>query len=245
MKRITAILTLMLAVCAGAYAQNEVTEEAEAIEEYNKIMDIIEDASKAQEIASAEFPYSKVLYATDQDLKAQRFKYNAYHNSWTLSRNNGWNVVASILSDVYTPVKEDYIISIQNGEGGQRSSIQVTFFDPEIYHTILAFANEKGSDYAEGKFGKGTRYTFNYAGYKLTLEYTFEEVKVTRTTTGSNSDNRISTSRSTTDDFSYDKYVYTISTGVPAESDYLKEKAAKNARREEKGKKARSSEAFL
>lgn len=237
MKKLIVISAALLLAASASFAQN--------IEEFNEIMDIIEDASAAQEIASLEFPYSKVLYAKDSDLKAQRFKFNAYQNSWTLSRNNGWNVVASILTDIYTPVKEDYIICVQNGEDGQRASVQVTFFDPEIYQTILDFAHDNGADYRETSFGKGIRYSYSFGGYSFSLEYSLEEVKITRTTTGSSENSRISTSRSATEDYSYDKYVYTISTGIPASSDYLRDQALKAAKRQAKGKKSRSSDAFL
>lgn len=223
-------------VAASAFAQTE---------NYNAIMDVTENASLVEEDASVEFPYSKVLKAQDSDLKAQRFKFDSYRNCWNLTHSNGWGVVASIITDVNTPVKTDYRILVQNGEGGRRSFVQVTFFDPAIYETIISFGRENSSDFSEIKKGKGTLYKFSYAGYAFTLEYSFEEVKVTRTATGNSDDHKYSTSRSSTEDYSYDKYVYTISTGVPEVSDYLKDQALKDAKRAAKGKKARSSESFL
>lgn len=235
MKRIIVLAAMLLAAVA-AYGQSE---------EITRILEVTDEASLVEQDASVEFPYSKVLKAKDSDLKAQRFKFDSYRNCWTLNHSDGWNVVANILTDVNTPAKSDYRILVQNGEGGERAFVQVTFFDPDIYHTIIAFGTENSSDFAESKFGKGTRYTFTYAGFAFTLEYSFEEVKITRTTTGSSEDRKVSTSHSSTEDYSYDKYVYTISTGVPAASDYLKDQALKDAKRAAKGKKARSSEAFL
>lgn len=236
MNRIAVVSAVMLMMSVSVHAQSDV---------YTTIMDVTEQAVLVEQDASAEFPYSKVLFATDSDLKAQRFKLDSYRNCWNLTHTNGWGVVASILTDVNTPVTSDYRILVQNGEGGGRSFVQVTFFDPEIYHTIINFGKENSTDFDENKVGKGARYKFTYAGYSFTLEYSIEEVKVTRTTTGSSDNSKVSTSRSSTEDYSYDKYVYTISTGVPAESDYLKDKALRDAKRAAKGKKARSSETFL
>ena len=114
------IVSSLLFAAVTAFAQSN---------DYNTIMDITDDASLVQENASVEFPYSKVLNATDSDLLAQRFRNDTYHNCWILTHSNGWGVVASILSDVNTPVKTDYKIRVQNGEGGKRSSVEVTFFD--------------------------------------------------------------------------------------------------------------------
>lgn len=230
------IVSSLLFAAVTAFAQSN---------DYNTIMDITDDASLVQENASVEFPYSKVLNATDSDLLAQRFRNDTYHNCWILTHSNGWGVVASILSDVNTPVKTDYKIRVQNGEGGKRSSVEVTFFDPEIYQAIITFGQENASDFTEIKKGKGALYKYTYAGYAFTLEYSYEEVKVTRAVTGSSENRKYSTSHATTEDYSYDKYVYTINTGVPAESDYLREQAAKDAKRAAKGKKSRSSEAFM
>lgn len=235
MRRLS-IVAVMLFVSAVSFAQSE---------EYNKIMDVTEDASLVQDESSVEFPYSKVLNASDNDLKAQRFKYDAYHNSWTLSHTNGWNAVASAIADINTPSKKDYKIVVQNGKDGQRSSVLVVFYDSEIYHTIQNFGKTNGANYDEDKVGKGSRYSFEYAGMVFTLEYSFEEVKVTHTTTGTTNDHRVAGSHSSTSDYSYDKYVYTVSTGVPADSDYLRDQALKDAKRQLKGKKARSAASFL
>lgn len=235
MKRLFVIAAMLLAA---------VTARAQS-EEVNRILDITDDASLVKQDASVEFPYSKVLNALDSDLKAQRFKFDSYRNCWNLTHSNGWNVAANILTDVNTPARSDYRILVQNGEGGERAFVQVTFFDPDIYHSIIAFGKENSSDFAESKYGKGTRYNYTFGGYAFTLEYSFEEVKVTHTTTGSSETGRVSTSHSSTEDYSYDKYVYTISTGIPASSDYLKDQAARDAKRAAKSKKARSSEAFL
>lgn len=230
------IVAAMLLISAVSFAQSE---------EYNKIMDVTEDASLVQDDSSVEFPYSKVLNASDNDLVAQRFKYDQYHNSWTLSHTNGWNAVAGAIADVHTPSKKDYKIVVQNGRDGQRSSVQVIFYDSEIYHTIQNFGKTNGANYDEDKVGKGSRYTFEYAGMAFTLEYSYEEVKVTHTTTGTTNNHRAAASHSATNDYSYDKYVYTVTTGVPADSDYLRDQALKDAKRKAKGKKARSAESFM
>lgn len=232
----TLIVSALLLIAASAFAQTEI---------YQEIMDVTDQAALVEEDASVEFPYSKVLNALDSDLKAQRFKFDSYRNCWNLTHSNGWGIVASILTDVNTPVKTDYRILVQNGEEGQRSYVQVTFFDPAIYETIISFGRENSPDFSEIKKGKGTLYKFTYEGYAFSLEYSLEEVKVTRTTTGNSDDQKYSTSRSYTEDYSYDKYVYTISTGVPESSDYLKDQALRDAKRAAKGKKARSSESFL
>ena len=196
-------------------------------------------------MTAQDFPYKKVLDASKEDLSAQKFKYNKNQNQMSLSFVNGWGVVASALSDMDIPAKNDYTITVQYGQGDEKAWVEVVFYDSDIYHKILTYAVDNTTDLLETKDGNGTRHQFSSQGYNFQLQYRRVEQKSTSTVTGSSDDHKVSTSRSSTEDYSYDKYVYTISTDVEPWSPYLDKQAEKAGKREAKGKKATSSESFM
>ena len=232
---------IALTVCAfvlGAMALNA-QNNPEQIEKVSN------NAELVAKDAYVEFPYSKVMFATKSQLKAQKFKYDEYKNQMKLTHYNGLNVVASILSDIMTPAKEDYEILVQYGADDAISSIQVTFFDKDIYEHILRFADDKECTVKEISSGKGKKYTFKYGGYDFALSYKFKNVQHADTFTGTNDKGNRAYSSTSTQDFSYDQYTYVVETGVEPVSDYLRSKAGRKAKREASGKKAQSSADFL
>lgn len=192
-----------------------------------------------------EFPYSKIINATPAQLEEQGFLYYKNSNSYTIDREKGISVLASIAVGTTMHDKQDYHIDVQMGENSEKASVTVTFYDKDIYETILKFAAENGENVMDYNTGKGERKSFTALGYFFTIERKVIEVKDTETVTGTNKQGNVSTSKSTTKDRSYDSFIYTINTGVQPASPKIDKQNAKEARRQAKGKKSGSSEAFL
>ena len=235
MKRIALTLCAFVLGAMAMNAQNTV-EQIEAI---------ANDAESVAKDAYLEFPYSKVMFATKSQLKAQKFKYDEYKNQMKLNHINGLNAVLSVMSDIMTPAENDYSICVQYGEGDAISALQVVFYDKDIFEHILLFAGDKECNVKEVVTGKGRTYTFTYGGYSFSLAFTHEVMEHSNTYSTANSQGNRAYSSTSTYDYSYDQYVYTVSTGIEAQSEYLTTKANRKAKRAANGKKAQSSADFL
>ncbi len=191
--------------------------------------------------AQNDFPYSKLLNYSATDFKEAKFRYNSYYNNWTLTKSNGMNVVGNVLSALadqaadIRPAEGDYQIIVQMGEGNAIANIQVLFYQTSTYHDILTFMADKGENNLETNSGNITKHQFNYGGYSFSVVRTLIEIKTTSTNTYA---------AAKTKDNSYNEYIYTIYTGVRAESEYLKKQAAKQQKRDDKGKKQNNVDNF-
>ncbi|MBP5371986.1 MAG: hypothetical protein J6Y55_08720 [Bacteroidales bacterium] len=191
--------------------------------------------------AQNDFPYSKLLNYSATDFKEAKFRYNSYYNNWTLTKSNGMNVVGNVLSALadqaadIRPAEGDYQIFVQMGEGNAIANIQVLFYQTSTYHDILTFMADKGENNLETNSGNITKHQFNYGGYSFSVVRTLIEIKTTSTNTYA---------AAKTKDNSYNEYIYTIYTGVRAESEYLKKQAAKQQKRDDKGKKQNNVDNF-
>lgn len=195
--------------------------------------------AKAQEETieqDTSFPYGKMLKMTEAELTEANFKYNDDKNQWVLRKLNGLNQASAALSllggraDNYVPHVNDYQVIIQRGITGV-SYIEVTFYDAEIYHKILTFANDRGSDLLESKTSKTSKLQFNYDGFSfsLTSAFTSQGAVVSGNRTLS------------TKDESYDAYAFTIYTDIESASLWLEREAKKQEKRDATGKKKQSA----
>lgn len=188
--------------------------------------------------AQEEMPYAKLLTMDKEALTAEKFKYDDYRNQYVLRKGNGWNDVANVLSAVngatadIRPHPDDYMVVIQNGADGCAAWVDVLFYKDDTYHRLLTWAKDNGADLVETSSGKTVKHQFNYGGYSVELSLTTNGVQaVTQRTT-------MATAK--TVDESYNTYHYVIYTPNPAASDYLTKMAAKQAKRDAKGKKKQS-----
>lgn len=184
----------------------------------------------------SKFPYEKILKMTDDQLLEAKFKYNDDKNQYILSKKNGLNQTAAILGALngsaanYVPDVNDYQVTVQKGLDGV-AWIEVTFYDSKIYHEILTFANDQGSNVLETSSGKINKTQFNYGNFAFTATST--AVGQSATSAGGG--------RVSTKDQSYDTYNFTIFTGVEPYSKWLIKEAEKQEKRDAKGKKKQSA----
>ncbi len=180
------------------------------------------------------FPYSKLLNYSATDFKEAKFNYDSYSNQWTLTKKNGWNVAGNILSALadesadIRPADNDYTITAQMGTNNQIAWLRVVFYQSSTYHDILTFAADQGENNLETSSGNMTKNQFNYGDFSFVIVRYLKEIKTTSTNTYA---------AAKTKDESYNQYIYVIYTGVEAESEALKKKAEKQAKRDAKGKK--------
>lgn len=188
-----------------------------------------------------DFPYGKLLNYKNTDFKNAKFTYNSYYNQWSLVKRNGWQVAGNIISALVDesadvrPAENDYQIIAQMGKNEQIAWLKVVFYQNSTYHDILTFAADKGSNNLETNSGSLTKTQFDYEAFSFSIVRNLKEVKTTSTNTYA---------AAKTKDESYNEYVYTIYTGVQAESQYLDKQAAKQQKRDEKGKKQNNVDNF-
>lgn len=191
----------------------------------------------ALSVSAQDFPYAKMLTMTPKELKEKKFKYDENRNQWVLKKSNGWQTASIVLSALngatadIRPDKDDYMVVIQRGEGGV-ASIDVTFYDDDIWHDLLTFTHDNGQNLLETNSGKITKYQFEYDLYSFVLQ--MESILITSTT------GRTTSALVKTKDESFNAYHFIILTGIEPSSPYLTKEAAKQQRREEKGRKKQS-----
>lgn len=187
----------------------------------------------AQEDGETSFPYGKMLKMSPDELLAAKFKYNDNKNQYVLTKLNGLNQTASILGALagtpqnYVPHVNDYTVLIQGGETGY-SFIQVTFYDSNVYDKVFEFATTSGQDLAETGSGN------------LKFYYNDYEFELTRRMVGQSA-SAAKGNRAISQDQSYTVYNFVIYTGIPPYSTWHIKQAAKELKREAKGRKKQSA----
>lgn len=196
----------------------------------------------AQDEPSTEnkFPYEKLLKMTDEELESAKFKYDKNKNQWVLVKLNGLNQTAAVLGALagsasnYVPHPNDYSIVVQKGLDGI-SSIEILFYNQDIYHDIVVFANDHGWDLIKTSSGKLTKKQFNYGDYSFVLNRT--GVVQSSFVAGRGS------LRSR--DQSYEVFSFIIFTGLEPHSKWHTKEASKKAKRDAKGKKKERVDEFM
>lgn len=183
--------------------------------------------------SQVEFPYSKLLHMTTEQLREAKFKYDEDRNQHVLRKTHGLQVTSNVLSALagtdadIRPDKRDYQVVIQYGDEGI-AYVEVLFYADESYHDLLTFANDKGENLLETNSGKMDKIQFDYDRYSFVLSRELREVKMTTDRTAD---------KSKTIDESYNVYRYVIQTGKSASSPWLTRKALKQEKRDARGKK--------
>ena len=184
-------------------------------------------------------PYSKYFNFSEEDFKANNFKYDDYTNIWSLNKVSGLNTTLNILaiiadaSEEIRPSKKDYSIIVQMGKENQKSYVKAIFYDDEVYHKILTFMSDNGQNLLETTSGKLIKTQAFYGDYNIELE--MEQHLISRTSARTADRKTVKNV-----DESYNKYEFTIFSEVEPWSQKIEKKAAKQAKRDAKGKKKQS-----
>ena len=188
-------------------------------------------AANAQDV-----PYSKYLGYSKKEFKENKFKFDDYTNTWSLRKSNGLRVTVNVLAIIadaqedVRPAKDDYTIMIQMGKDGEASSVRVVFYNDETYHKLLTFLKDNGANFLETSSGKLVKHQANHGSYALELN--MEQHNISRTSARTIDHKTVKNV-----DESYNEYEFMILTAVEPWSEYMEEQAAKQARRDAKGKK--------
>ena len=187
-------------------------------------------------VHAQEVPYSKYLQFDKKEFKDNHFKYDDETNTWALRKVNGWHTTFNVLAIIADAIEEirpgrnDYSIVIQMGKEQKASYVKVVCYNDETYHKLLTFMKDHGQNMVETSSGKLIKHQANYGDYALELN--MEQHQKSRT-----SARTIDPKTVKNVDESYNEYEFTIRTEVEPWSEYLEKKAAKKAKREEKGRK--------
>lgn len=190
-----------------------------------------------------DFPYSKILNYTKADFMKNNFKYDAKNNCYYLHKSEGLQTTLNVLSIIagstadIRPGEKDYTIIAQLGEEDQIAYVHIEFYQDNTYHRLLTFAKGYGQNIIETSSGKLTRHQFDFNGYEMVLS--MDQHKITTTST------RTSYEAAKSYDESYNEYNFIIDTGVKPTSMKLSKIAAKEAKRDAKGKKKRDVEDLM
>lgn len=194
--------------------------------------------------AQVELPYSKYLNFSEQEFKENYFKYDDDANAWSLRKSNGLNTTLNVLAIIadaqeeVRPEENDYAILVQMGKENKASSVRVRFYSDETYHKLLTFLKDNGKDVVETSSGKLVKYQAFYDDYALELN--MKQHLISRTSA------RTADSKTLKNvDESYNEYQFIIKTDVEAWSKDLEKEAAKQAKRDAKGKKKKSVEDLM
>ena len=195
-------------------------------------------------IHAQELPYSKYLQFDKKEFKENHFKYDDETNTWALRKTNGWNTAFNVLAIIADAVEEvrpsrnDYSIVVQLGKESKASYIKVVCYSDETYHKLLTFMKDHGQDLVETSSGKLIKHQANYGDYALELN--MEQHLVSRTSARTADPKTLKNV-----DESYNEYEFIIQTEVEPWSEYLEKQAAKKAKRDAKGKKAKSVDELM
>ena len=191
-----------------------------------------------------EFPYSKYLNFSKEQFKENNFKYHKKDNVWTLSKVNGLNETLNILaiiadaSEEVRPAVNDYYITAQLGEDEKVSWVEVYFYDDNIYHKLLTFLKDNGEKLVETSSGKLIKQQAFYGDYALELN--MQQHIISRTSARTADPKTVKNV-----DESYNEYQFIIRSNVEPWSARMDKQAAKQAKRDAKGKKKRSVEELM
>ena len=191
-----------------------------------------------------EMPYSKYLNFSKEQFKENNFKYHKKANAWTLSKVNGLNETLNILAIIadageeVRPAENDYYIVAQLGKEEQVASVEVEFYNDDTYHKLLTFLKDNGKDLVETSSGKLTKHQAYYGDYALELN--MEQHIISRTSARTADPKTVKNV-----DESYNEYYLIIRSDVEPWSPRLDKKAAKQAKRDAKGKKKQNVEDLM
>lgn len=195
-------------------------------------------------VHAQELPYSKYLNFSKKEFKENHFKYDDETNTWALRKTNGWNTAFNVLAIIADAVEEvrpsrnDYSIVVQLGKESKASYAKVVCYSDETYHKLLTFMKDHGQDLVETSSGKLIKHQANYGDYALELN--MEQHLVSRTSARTADPKTLKNV-----DESYNEYEFIIQTEVEPWSEYLEKQAAKKAKRDAKGKKAKSVDELM
>lgn len=187
-------------------------------------------------LAQSEFPYSKMLSMTQEELKEAKFKYDHEWNQYVLRKSNGLKVAENVLNALsgttadIKPHEDDYTVVIQYGDEGIAKVI-VKFYKDATYHDLMTFARDNGVDILETNSGKLNKLQYNYGGYSFELNMQANIIQTTTTNTSA---------LAKTKDESYNTYTYIIYTGKEPNSPGLRKEMEKQEKRDQKGRKKQS-----
>ena len=181
-------------------------------------------------------PYSKYLGYSKKEFKENKFKFDDYTNTWSLRKSNGLRVTVNVLAIIadaqedVRPDKDDYTIMIQMGKDGEASSVRVVFYNDETFHKLLTFMKDNGANFLETSSGKLVKHQANHGSYALELN--MQQHNISRTSARTIDHKTVKNV-----DESYNEYEFIILSAVEPWSEYMEEQAAKQAKRDAKGKK--------
>jgi hypothetical protein len=191
-------------------------------------------AAHAQDV-----PYSKYLNFSKTEFKDNHFKYDSETNTWALRKRNGLvttlNILA-IIADGYEdirPSSKDYAIAVQMGADEKASYVKVKFYNDETYNKLLAFVKTNCKNTIDVSSGKIVKHLTTYGEYEIELE--MEQHIISRTSARTADPKTVKNV-----DESYNEYEFMIKTDVKPWSKRLEKEAAKQAKRDAKGKKKQS-----
>ena len=193
---------------------------------------------------SQDLPYSKYLNFGKDEFKENNFSYDEYTNIWSLRKINGLRTTINILALIadavedIRPGKNDYTILVQMGKDEQASYVKVIFYNDETYHKLLTFMKDNGKDFVETSSGKLVKQQAFHGNYAVELD--MEQHNISRTSART-ADRK--TLKNVVE--SYNEYEFTIMTDVEPWSEKLDKKAAKQAKRDAKGKKKQRVEDLM
>ena len=209
-----------------------------------KLFSLIFACGVALAIHAQEMPYSKYLNFSKEQFKENNFKYHKKANAWTLSKVNGLNETLNILaiiadaSEEVRPAVNDYYITAQLGKDERVSLVDVYFYDDNIYHKLLTFLKDNGEKLVKTSSGKLTKNQAYYGDYALELN--MEQHIISRTSARTADPKTVKNV-----DESYNEYQFIIRSNVEPWSVRMDKQAAKQEKRDAKGKKKQSVEDLM
>lgn len=191
-----------------------------------------------------DFPYSKYLNYTKEQFKESRFKYHKKTNTWVLNKISGLNTTLNVLAIIadadeeVRPDVDDYCIVAQLGESDAVAWVEVYFYNDGTYHKLLTFLKDNGEKLVETSSGKFTKHQAYYGDYALELN--MEQHIISRTSARTADPKTVKNV-----DESYNEYQFIIRSDVEPWSTRMDKQAAKQDKRDAKGKKKQSVEDLM
>lgn len=193
----------------------------------------------ALSLQAQDLPYSKYLNYEKDDFKNAKFKYTKKTNTWALHKVSGLNIAFNVLAliadaaEEVRPDVDDYTILVQMGKDEQAAYVRVIFYNDQTYHTLLTFMKSNCADIIETSSGRLVKHQSSYDGYAIELN--MDQQIISRTSARTADPLAVKNV-----DESYNEYEFIITTDVEPWSEYFEKQAAKQAKRDAKGKKKQS-----
>lgn len=191
-----------------------------------------------------DLPYSKYLKYSKSELRDNNFKYHEKTNTWYLTKTSALNTtlnVLAIIADAYEEVRpsyNDYSIIVQYGKDDMPAFVRVIYYSDETYHKLLSFIKKNCQDIIDVSSGKVIKYMTSYADYDVELK--MEQHNISRTSAHTADSKTLKNV-----DESYNEYEFIIRTDVDPWSRKLDKQAARQDKRDEKGKKKQHVEDLM